>query len=455
MPNNYVLLDRIELNATASSITFDNIPQTGYTDLKVVVSTRGTLAQIYDGCSIEFNGSTTGYSWRQLQGSGSAASSASGSTYPEAITSGASSTASTFGNAEFYIPNAFGSNQKSVSVDSVGENNATTTYARMQAGLWTGTASITSIKLIATGGSTFVSGSTFSLYGLAALGTTPAIAPKADGGNVIGTDGTYWYHAFLSNGTFTPQVALNADVLVVAGGGGGGSGGSTYACGGGGGAGGLLAYTSQSLATSTNYALTIGAAGAGGVGYSNVGTNGSNSQFASLTASVGGGKGGGWTQPVATGGSGGGGSGYTNISGNETGAAGTAGQGFAGGTGDGTAGVSSRGGGGGGSTAIGTNGSSGVGGNGGTGNSSYSAWATATATGLSGNYAGGGGAGGVSTGGSGAAGGGNGGGANGNGVSATINTGSGGGGSSGGAGGGASNGGNGSSGIVIIRYLVA
>jgi len=38
MPNNYVLLDRIELNADAASVTFDNIPQSGYTDLKLVVS---------------------------------------------------------------------------------------------------------------------------------------------------------------------------------------------------------------------------------------------------------------------------------------------------------------------------------------------------------------------------------------------------------------------------------
>jgi hypothetical protein len=33
-------LERIELNATAASVTFANIPQTGYTDLKVVVSAR-------------------------------------------------------------------------------------------------------------------------------------------------------------------------------------------------------------------------------------------------------------------------------------------------------------------------------------------------------------------------------------------------------------------------------
>ncbi len=35
MPNNYVLLERTELAASAASVTFANIPQTGYTDLKI------------------------------------------------------------------------------------------------------------------------------------------------------------------------------------------------------------------------------------------------------------------------------------------------------------------------------------------------------------------------------------------------------------------------------------
>jgi hypothetical protein len=47
--------------------------------------------------------------------------------------------------------------------------------------------------------------STFYLYGVAALGTTPAIVPYATGGDTIMTDGTYWYHTFVSSGTFTPQ----------------------------------------------------------------------------------------------------------------------------------------------------------------------------------------------------------------------------------------------------------
>jgi hypothetical protein len=77
-------------------------------------------------------------------------------------------------------------------------------------------------------------GSTFYLYGVAKLGTEPAISPYATGGDTIMTDGTYWYHTFISSGTFTPQKAISCDYLVVAGGGGGGT-----LHGAGGGAGGL------------------------------------------------------------------------------------------------------------------------------------------------------------------------------------------------------------------------
>jgi hypothetical protein len=73
-----------------------------------------------------------------------------------------------------------------------------------------------------TGSTAFVQYSTFYLYGVAKLGTTPAIVPYATGGDTIMTDGTYWYHAFTSSGTFTPAKGLSCDVLVVAGGGGGG-----------------------------------------------------------------------------------------------------------------------------------------------------------------------------------------------------------------------------------------
>jgi hypothetical protein len=452
MTANYVLLEKITVGAAgASSVTFSSIPQTGYTDLVVKISSRS--ATDLDSMFIAFNGdSGANYNARVIRGNGSAASSLVNSAF--GVSSGAvigytngTTTTNTFNNAEIYIPNYTGSNQKSFSADNVEEANATTAWSVLSAGLWSGTAAITSIRLFQSTYS-FAANSTFYLYGVAKLGTTPAIAPKATGGSIIETDGTYWYHAFLSSGTFTPTVGLSCDVLVVAGGGAGGGGQA-----GGGGAGGVIAFASQSLASGTGQTVTVGAGGAG-VTRDARGSNGSNSQFASLTAAVGGGGGGSYAIPSGLSGGSGGGSG--NRTGSDVGGGATSGQGFAGGST--TSYVSPYfGGGGGGAGAVGTTGTSGGNGNGGAGTNSVTNWGalsaalTTTGTGVSGFIAGGGGAGGDTTV---AASGGSGGGGAGSltdGVAGVANTGSGGQGTrytavyTSGAGG---------SGLVIVRYPV-
>jgi hypothetical protein len=439
MPANYVLLEKITVGAAgASSVTFSGIPQTGYTDLVVKVSARQTTGDVAYA-NLRFNGSTTGYSYRSIEGDGSTAASYTSSAAAYGITNTSAYTANTFNNVEFYVPNYTGSNNKSWSSDSVTETNATGAYADLIAGLWSNSAAITSIQLFPNTGN-FVQYSTFYLYGVAKLGTTPAIVPYATGGDTIMTDGTYWYHAFKASGTFTPAKGLSCDVLVVAGGGGGGA----YTAGGGG-AGGLVYAASQSLASGTGYTATIGAGGTAGLAGS--GGNGTNSTFTGLTAAVGGG-GGVYLGAGLSGGSGGG-SGYLG----GAGGAATSGQGFAGGVGSAN-GSNVNGGGGGGSTSVGvTQGNSSVGGNGGNGNSTYSAWLSATGLGISGSIAGGGGGGGRTGGGTGQAGGGNGGtdGVD-NATAATQNTGSGGGGGGGYSGG--QDGKAGGSGIVIVRYAV-
>ena len=320
MAENYVLLETIALTQSASSVTFDNIPQTGYTDLKVVLSAR--CDAVNTAVKIQFNGLTTNLSTRYLYGSGSAALSANGNEI-YAYANSSAYTASSFGNSEIYIPNYTSSNIKSVSVDAVTENNATGADMALFAGLWNNTAAITSVALVSNSGN-FVANSTFSLYGVADVNTTPVTAPLATGGNIVANDGTYWYHAFLSSGTFTPQTALTCDVLVVAGGGGGGA---NY--GAGGGAGGLLTFTSQAIAASAQ-TVTIG--GGGATAPSNTrGSAGSNSIFGSLTTCIGGGGGGGNSAGNYIGGDGGSGGGGGGLGGsNATGGSATFGQGNAG-----------------------------------------------------------------------------------------------------------------------------
>ena len=461
MAANYVLLETITVGeAGASSVTFNNIPQSGYTDLKVVYSVRTTGGSgQWMNLSLSFNGLTTNWSNKYLYGTGSAAGSNGTSTnfYAAGVGNPSTTTANTFSSGELYVPNFAGSNAKSVSYDTITENNGTSALIQLGAALWNSTAALTSLTIAPESGvGNFAQYSTFSLYGLAAVGATPVIAPYASGGDIIQTDGTYWYHAFLSSGTFTPAKGLSCDVLVVAGGGGAGTGA--------GGAGGLLALTSQSLASNTAQTVTVGAGGtriamnASGI----TAGNGGNSSFGSISGTVYGGGGGGANAVNGANGGSGGGSGAG--SGTYSGGTGTSGQGYAG-TGNTIKTVPYSGGSGGGATTAGNAATSSVGGAGGTGY--YSAFTDAAGALLSvgqlssGHYyfAGGGGgsinyvgytggAGGLGGGGNGISGG-TGGGGNG-----APNTGGGGGGTGDNGDSGTYYGGKGGSGIVIVRYAI-
>ena len=163
------LIETKTLGTAAASIEFTSIAAS-FTDLVIYYSARTTASggggyQTY----ISFNSSTSGYSWRSLFGDGSAAQSQSSASDNQGMRIGMSSdssnTANTFGNSLIYIPNYAGSTNKSISTDGVSENNASTAVQLIGAGLWANTAAITTVKLFPES-TTFVSGSTFSLYGI-------------------------------------------------------------------------------------------------------------------------------------------------------------------------------------------------------------------------------------------------------------------------------------------------
>jgi hypothetical protein len=164
MANTYVKIASTTVGSGgAASITFSSIPST-YTDLCVKISTRSTEASAWDFYGFAINGSTANFTWRSLWGDTSPASgSGSGSTILFGGT-GANATANTFGNTEIYIPNYAGSNFKSISTDTVTENNSTTAGRSLNVNLWSNTAAITSFAI---GSSTsFVQYSTATLYGI-------------------------------------------------------------------------------------------------------------------------------------------------------------------------------------------------------------------------------------------------------------------------------------------------
>jgi hypothetical protein len=144
----------------AATVVFSSIPST-YTDLKIVCSTRTATAAVGDAVYLALSGTLSA---KRLYGNG--ASAASDTDYYGAWNSGTTSTASTFGNTEFYIPNYAGSAAKSFSSDSVSENNATTAYASLIAYLSTSTSAIGSITLGTESGSNFLQYSSFYLYGI-------------------------------------------------------------------------------------------------------------------------------------------------------------------------------------------------------------------------------------------------------------------------------------------------
>lgn len=161
----YTLISSVTVGSGgASSIDFTSIPAT-YTDLVLKVSIRGSASNV-DYNKISFNGSTSTFTYRSLEGSGAAAASYNGSVGAFGVQTPSTYTASTFSSIEIYIPNYAGSNNKSYSSDATTENNATTSYADLIAGLWATTSAITSISLAPVTTTSFAQYSTAYLYGL-------------------------------------------------------------------------------------------------------------------------------------------------------------------------------------------------------------------------------------------------------------------------------------------------
>lgn len=147
----------------AASVTFSPIPQT-YTDFLVKGSIKTNRADSSDWISITLS-SGGSYTQKTIIGNGTSASSDSGNP-TGMVTDATNATANTFGSFELYLPNYTSSNAKSYSLDSVSENNATTAYAQLFAGLGAGTSAITSITFTPQYGTGFVQYSTFYLYGI-------------------------------------------------------------------------------------------------------------------------------------------------------------------------------------------------------------------------------------------------------------------------------------------------
>lgn len=145
MANTFELISSVTVGSGgASSIDFTSIPAT-YTDLCLKVSSR--VSDTDTPVAVKFNTSSSNFTWKRIYGSGSSASSQSGTDAYYFYTDTAAQTSNTYGSGEVYIPNYAGSTYKSFSSESLTENNGTTAEMFMVAGLWSNTAAINRITL--------------------------------------------------------------------------------------------------------------------------------------------------------------------------------------------------------------------------------------------------------------------------------------------------------------------
>ncbi|MFA5779377.1 MAG: glycine-rich domain-containing protein [Elusimicrobiota bacterium] len=223
-------------------------------------------------------------------------------------------------------------------------------------------------------------------------------------GGTITYSGGYTIHTFTSDGTFTPPVAMNVEVLVVAG---GGSGSIDH---GGGGGGGGIAYHISYAVPAGNYAVVVGAGGTAGYGSHITGSqgggtarsypnsnSGANSSFNNVIIAYGGGGAGSFGGTAGSNGGSGGGGGATGSVAGGTATQGTGGTSYWGNAGGGGSGTANYGAGGGGAGGGGTSQTTGTAGNGARPVTWADAYGTNTSNAVGGGYFSGGGAGGSHT----------------------------------------------------------
>ena len=156
----YTPIATTTLGSAQNSVTFSSISG-AYTDLVLVATVKLTSSNT-DRLFLQFNGDTgTNYSATYLQGDGSAAASGRFSSVAE-MRFYNQSTADFYPNIIHIMNYANSTTYKT----AIGRSSAAAISATATVGIWRSTAAITQVDVKSP--YTFTSGSTFSLYGIAA-----------------------------------------------------------------------------------------------------------------------------------------------------------------------------------------------------------------------------------------------------------------------------------------------
>jgi hypothetical protein len=157
----YSTIATTTLGSNTNTVTFSSIASS-YTDLVLVMSVKNTSGSFYDNLLRYNNDSGSNYSWTRISGNGSAATSARGSSQTSIQAGwGGTNPAATIVSVQNY------SNATTYKTCLVRTNDADAVTAAY-AGLWRSTATINRIDIVAFSGTDFITGSTFTLYGIAA-----------------------------------------------------------------------------------------------------------------------------------------------------------------------------------------------------------------------------------------------------------------------------------------------
>ncbi len=168
MPSTYEPIATTTLGSNAASVTFSSITGT-YTDLVLVSFARSTIAGSGNNLYCRLNSdSGTNYSATEVAGDGSSAYSdrQTSSSYSFiGFTSGAGAASDVFGPS---ISNFQNYSNTTTNKTILSRGNAAGQGTHAIVSLWRNTAAITQIVIYPAGVNNFVTGSTFTLYGIKA-----------------------------------------------------------------------------------------------------------------------------------------------------------------------------------------------------------------------------------------------------------------------------------------------
>jgi hypothetical protein len=156
----YTPIATTTLGSSAASYTFSSIPST-YTDLVLVIMAKNLTGD--SDLALRFNGDTSSlYSSTYMYGTGSSAASTRGSNLTK-VRAGRIDNVNAYPNI-VNLQN-YSNTTTNKTVVSRAQNGS---FVLAYVGLWRSTAAIDSITILDDAGYTLASGSTFTLYGIAA-----------------------------------------------------------------------------------------------------------------------------------------------------------------------------------------------------------------------------------------------------------------------------------------------